>query len=135
MEVSFSVLKEKEIVNVFDGKKLGRITDILFDNTTGVVKGIVVPGEKKLFRKNDDVFIPIERLKKIGDDVILVSLHIQTGVMYNNSNQRNYSDFNRKSSAQQIANEYNFYNSKNTNNKAKSKQFVRFKRVDSKKYK
>ena len=135
MEVSFSVLKEKEIVNVFDGKKLGRITDILFDNTTGVVKGIVVPGEKKLFRKNDDVFIPIERLKKIGDDVILVSLHIQTGVMYNNSNQRNYSDFNRKSSVQQIANEYNFYNSKNINNKAMPKQFVRFKRVDSKKYK
>ncbi len=75
MEVCFSDLKEKEIVNIFDGKKLGRIIDILFDASSGVVRGIVVPGDRKLFRKNDDIFVPLERLKKIGDDVILVSLH------------------------------------------------------------
>ena len=50
MEVSFSELKEKEIINVLDGKKLGRIIDILFDNASGVVRGVIIPGEKKLFR-------------------------------------------------------------------------------------
>ncbi len=76
MEVCFSDLKEKEIVNVFDGRKLGRIIDILFDASTGMVRGIVVPGDKKLFRKNEDIFVPLEKLKKIGDDVILVSLQV-----------------------------------------------------------
>ena len=36
MEISFAELKEKEIVNVCDGKKLGHITDIVFDNENGI---------------------------------------------------------------------------------------------------
>ena len=88
MEVSFSELKEKEIINVFDGKKLGRIIDILFDNSSGTVRGVVVPGEKKLFRKGEDIFVPLEKLKKIGDDVILVSL--QVGNMQNYMTQNMY---------------------------------------------
>ena len=30
MELSFLDLKEREIINVYDGKKLGRIIDIVF---------------------------------------------------------------------------------------------------------
>ena len=33
MEVSFLDLREREIVNVYDGKKLGRIIDVVFNNT------------------------------------------------------------------------------------------------------
>ena len=57
MEVSFLDLKEREIINVYDGKKLGRIIDVVFDNRNGIVKGIIVPGDKKIFRKAEDVFI------------------------------------------------------------------------------
>ena len=138
MEVSFSELKEKEIVNVCDGKKLGRIIDILFDNSTGVVKGVIVPGEKKLFRKSDDIFIQIEKLKKIGDDVILVSLQIggvkgylsqdynlQNYAMQNSYQDINYMDRNRKS--------YKY--TQNIPGQEKSLSYVRYKRIDKKKYK
>ena len=135
MEVSFAELKEKEMINIFDGKKLGRVVDILFDNSSGVVKGVIVPGEKKIFRKSDDIFIPLERLRKIGDDVILVSMQPiqqpgyarQNYVTENswqgylpNEKQRYYNDAkNGKSGV--IANGKGSY--------------VRYKRIDNKKYK
>lgn len=75
MEISFTELKQREVVNVYDGKKLGRIIDIVFDNETRTVKGVVLPGEHKLFRKTDDLFVPLELLKKVGDDVIFVKLN------------------------------------------------------------
>ncbi|MBQ7466509.1 MAG: YlmC/YmxH family sporulation protein [Clostridia bacterium] len=74
MEISFSLIRSKDVVNIFDGKRLGRATDIVFDASTGKVLGIVLPGVKKMFKKNEDIFVPIEFLKKIGDDVILVKL-------------------------------------------------------------
>ena len=85
MDISLSELKEKEIINVFDGKKLGHIIDILFDIENGLVRGIVVPGEKKFFKKSEDIFIPLELIKKIGEDVILVKL---TGQEPNISEQK-----------------------------------------------
>ena len=74
MEISFSLIRSKDVVNIYDGKRLGRASDIVFDAASGKVLGIVLPGIKKIFRKNEDIFVPIEFLKKIGDDVILVRL-------------------------------------------------------------
>lgn len=74
MEISFALLRSKEIVNIYDGKRLGRAVDIVFDKETAKILGIVVPTEKKLFRKQEDIFVPIEHIRKIGEDVILVKL-------------------------------------------------------------
>lgn len=74
MELSFLDLKEREIINVFDGKKLGRVIDIVFNNESGLVRGIVVPGDRKMFHRADDLFIPIDKIKRIGNDVILVGV-------------------------------------------------------------
>lgn len=74
MEISFLDLKEKEVVNVYTGAKLGHVIDVVFSVKTGEVLGLVVPGDRKLFRKSDDVFIPLSNLKRIGEDVILVGL-------------------------------------------------------------
>lgn len=74
MEISFANLKEKEVINIFDGKKLGHIVDIVFDNQSVKVLGVVVPGIRKFLHKTDDIFIAIENLKKIGEDVLLVKL-------------------------------------------------------------
>ena len=129
MEVSFSQLKEKEIVNVFDGKKLGRVVDVVFENSTGVVRGIIVPGERRFFRKNEDIFVPLEKLKKIGDDVILVSL--QTSGM---------SDYRSVQSPIQMQS-YNAYGMSDDSRMQKTykqptqKSYVRYKRIDNKKYK
>lgn len=72
MDITFNELREKEIINVLDGKRMGRVEDIIFDKDEGTIKGVMVPGERKLFKKSDDIFISINELRKIGEDVILV---------------------------------------------------------------
>lgn len=74
MEITFSDLRSKEIVNIYDGKRLGRIIDISFERETGRVLGFIVPGIKKVFKRSEDIFIPLELIKKIGEDVVLVKL-------------------------------------------------------------
>lgn len=74
MEISFSLIRSKEIVNIYDGRRLGRAVDIIFEKETARILGIVVPSEKKIFRKQEDIFVPIDLIKKIGEDVILVKL-------------------------------------------------------------
>ena len=77
VEYTFCELREKEVVNVADGKKLGRISDIAFTEK-GQVVGLIVPGDRK-FMKNvtgaDTIFIPYDCVLKIGNDVILVDLN------------------------------------------------------------
>ena len=81
MEISFVDIREKEVINIYDGKKLGHIIDIIFDRPTGKVTGIVVPGIKRFMRKTEDIFVPIENLKKIGEDVLLVKLAPQENIV------------------------------------------------------
>ena len=72
-----SELREKEVVNILDGKKLGFTTDLEIDPETGKIIAIVVPGPGKfrwLFGKNEEIVIPWRQIKKIGIDVILVDL-------------------------------------------------------------
>lgn len=77
MDISFVDIREKEVINIYDGKKLGHVVDIIFDRQSGKVTGVVVPGIKRFMRKSEDIFIPIENLKKIGEDVLLVRLEPQ----------------------------------------------------------
>lgn len=74
MDISFSELKNKEVINLFDGKRLGRIIDITIEKESGRVLGFILPGEKKIFKKNEDIFLPLSLIKKIGEDVILVRI-------------------------------------------------------------
>ncbi|MCL2587150.1 MAG: YlmC/YmxH family sporulation protein [Firmicutes bacterium] len=75
-ELSFVELRSKQVVNVIDGKVLGRICDVVFSRQSARVLGFVVPGDSgfSLFKKKGDLFIPFERICKIGVDVVLVEL-------------------------------------------------------------
>ncbi len=76
-EYTFCELREREVINVEDGKKLGRIVDVAF-NCKGQLIGLIVPGEKKFFKNitgTDNLYIPFNCVLKIGDDVILVDLN------------------------------------------------------------
>ena len=74
MEISFCEIRQREVINIYDGKKLGHATDIMFDRESGKVTGIIVPGLKHFMRRSEDIFVPIANLKKIGQDVLLVRL-------------------------------------------------------------
>ncbi|HPG92677.1 MAG TPA: YlmC/YmxH family sporulation protein [Clostridia bacterium] len=74
MNVTFCELRSKDVVNVIDGKRMGRVVDLVFCCNGCKVLGIVVPNERRLFRCKDEIFIPWSHIQKIGTDVILVSL-------------------------------------------------------------
>jgi len=74
MELSYCILRSKTVVNVGDGKDLGRVRDIFF-NECGEIQGFTTPGECTGFlSKNNGLFIPWNKICKIGEDVILVKL-------------------------------------------------------------
>lgn len=75
-ELTFCSLKEKEVVNVVDGKKLGRILDMTF-TINGRIEGLIVPGDRKFFKNiagGESIFVPWKCIVKIGEDAILVEL-------------------------------------------------------------
>ncbi len=70
-------LRQKEVVNIVDGARLGFICDLVLDVCTGKICAIVVPGPSKFsffFRGERDQVIPWKNIRKIGDDVILVEV-------------------------------------------------------------
>ena len=122
MDIAFTDLKEKEIINVNDGKKLGHIIDFLFDIESGQVKGVVVPGGRKIFRKSEDIFIPLDKIRKIGGDVVLVKLRVFEGDE-NYNVQRVENNFKTKYN---LKNYYDLYENKNNNNLNNSQTVVRY---------
>lgn len=82
MELSFCDLRAKEVINVSDGRRLGNVIDLIFETCSACVTGIVVPGSRNffnLFRGNCDIFIPFQRIIKIGKDVVLVEINSTVG--------------------------------------------------------
>jgi len=70
-------LRAREVINIIDGRRLGFIGDLDIDLDAGRVRAIVVPGQAKLlglFGRDNDVYIPWEKIVKIGADVILVDI-------------------------------------------------------------
>lgn len=75
MICSFSDLRDKEVINLRDGRKLGCVMDIDFDIPTGRICRIILPppGKIALFASSkSNLYIPWDKIEKIGDDAILV---------------------------------------------------------------
>ena len=69
--------KHKEVINITDGRRLGFVQDVTANLETGIITSIIVPGSAKLFNifsSNNDIIIPWEKIKCIGDDIILVEI-------------------------------------------------------------
>lgn len=81
-EISFTELRCKDVINAADGRRLGKITDLVFSGETGKIKGIVVPYLKRsVFSKNQEIFIPWRCVGKLGEDVIIVDVgSVENGV-------------------------------------------------------
>ncbi len=77
MELSYRELAKKDVINISDGRCLGRIIDMKFKFPQGVIVGIVVPGRRTGFFKffdRSELYIDESKIIKIGGDVILVDL-------------------------------------------------------------
>lgn len=72
-------LAGKEIVNVYDGARLGVVgeSDMAFDPESGQINAVIIPRRGNLINFWVDrqyMVIPWESVKKIGHEVIIVDL-------------------------------------------------------------
>lgn len=70
-------LRQKEVINVCDCKRLGCVVDIEFDECKGCINAIIIPGPAKIcgfFGRDTEYIIPWNCIKQIGPDVILVQV-------------------------------------------------------------
>lgn len=73
----FSELKCKDVINLRDCKKLGRISDLEFDECSGQICKVFVPSSNKfcsILHGEPDYCIPYRDIKQIGPDIIIVDI-------------------------------------------------------------
>lgn len=70
-------LREKEVINICDGEKLGNVCDIEFEERTGKIIALIIPGPCKILGiigRDQEYIIPYECVQRIGADVVLVEV-------------------------------------------------------------
>ena len=70
-------IRNKEIINIKTGVRLGYPADVEVDLETGRLVSIIVSGGYKvmgLFGKENDIEIKWENIKTIGDDLIMIEM-------------------------------------------------------------
>lgn len=68
-------LCERDVVNVTTGQNLGKVDDISFEPETASITGVILYGRLKLFGllgREEDRYIPWDRVRRFGEDIILV---------------------------------------------------------------
>lgn len=75
MKVEFKKLKQKDVINLTDGKNLGKVCDLTFTFPEGKVEGFTVTGGKGFRFSKSEQFIPLSQVKKIGKDAVLVNVN------------------------------------------------------------
>lgn len=76
MLLRYSDLRNKEVINLKTGSRLGYICDLVIKVREGHICAIVVPGPNRffwIFGRDDDIEIPWDCIERIGDDLILVN--------------------------------------------------------------
>lgn len=69
----------QEIINLYDGGKLGIVADVdlLIDDKSGSIEAMLIPDSKSFFSFFSDrnyIEVPWESIKKIGQDTLIVEL-------------------------------------------------------------
>lgn len=73
--VRMADLRDRDVVNVNDGKRLGIIQDIEVDVENGKIRAIVIPGTggfMGVLGRKQELVIPWNQIIKVGVDTILV---------------------------------------------------------------
>lgn len=72
-----SELKQKEVINAEDCKRLGFVGDVDFDMNNGCMVAIIVPGPGSFcgfLGREKEFVIPFSDICQVGDDIILVNV-------------------------------------------------------------
>lgn len=72
-----SELKQKEVINAEDCKRLGFVGDVDFDIEKGRLVALIVPGPGSFcgfLGREKEFVIPFDDICQVGDDIILVDV-------------------------------------------------------------
>ena len=70
-------LRDKEVINICSGKRLGCIVDVEINVCTGEVEAVIIPGPGKIcgFLGTDcEYVIPFACIRKVGPDIVIVEI-------------------------------------------------------------
>ena len=73
-------LKDKEVINICDCKRLGFVSDVIFEFPSGCIVAFVVPGPGHIcgiFGRDTEYVIPFRCVRQIGCELILVEVKIE----------------------------------------------------------
>lgn len=73
-----SDFQDKEVINGCDCRKLGCVTDLIFDERQGYIEAVIIPKNGRwysIFGDCGEYIIPFSCIQKIGPDIILVEMH------------------------------------------------------------
>lgn len=71
--------KQKEVININDGKILGYVFDVNANFNTGEINSIIIAPIGKFLNFNNskrNIVINWDKIRKIGEDVILVDYNL-----------------------------------------------------------
>lgn len=69
-----SELQEKEVINCRDGKRVGCVTDIEFNEKCGDIEALILQTNDKFFGifGGSEMVVPWDKIKVIGKDVVII---------------------------------------------------------------
>ncbi len=76
MKCTLSEMRNKEVINIKNGARLGYVDDVEFETETASVKSFIVYGRTRFFGflgREDDLVISCDEIEVIGIDTILIS--------------------------------------------------------------
>ncbi len=83
--MTFLDLKQKEVINCKDCKRIGCVADIEINSSTGQICALIVPAPIRFFScfsKVEKYWISFEHVVRIGPDIILVDVCLEQVTMH-----------------------------------------------------
>jgi YlmC/YmxH family sporulation protein len=77
VECTLKELRNKEVINIYNGERLGYIDDIRLDTQNHAVTTFIIYGRERLFGllgKQSDILIDCSQIHLVGEETILVSV-------------------------------------------------------------
>ncbi|MCL1949611.1 MAG: YlmC/YmxH family sporulation protein [Turicibacter sp.] len=78
-----SEIEEKDVINMVTGERIGFVASLQIDVNSGQIRAVTVQPTSKMLnffsREEDSVYIPWDKIVKIGEDVIIVNVQERIG--------------------------------------------------------
>ena len=78
--MKLSELQKKDLVDIRSGKKIGKIVDVEFDVSSGIMNSFMIE-RKGLFFSGEDVSVEFKQIKKLGEDVTPAHAALNVGIV------------------------------------------------------